>query len=655
IPEPENSDGSFGGHQRSQSSNSQGIGLQLGPPSQRLPMAMQAVKHNSFSQSQPSANSRGKGHAESSPFPPFQETSHGEFKSDRMSISGQSESQTMGNKMTNLSAALGSAEFPNSRNHLQNHPKAGNESFDGPASQIRQADERVQVSHSLPGEKLHASHPHASSGIQGAFPKMLSNASSNLPSQQLFSATQPHKSQFNIVESTSIGQQNSEEQDSEKRENKSSLNAQGINTSVGELSTEKVDLGQMMNGPAASQKGLEAFGRSLKPNNFHQQISLMNQMKAYKHTDNDPNNRVLNILKDSDNLLHGQQVTVSPGNSELPRSTLPTDNVGRSLASKDAPASDQNVPTFVKIDKSHISPQMAPSWFDQHGTLKTGQMSSQIADAVRTVEQPFKVSGRLETTAHISKETSASGASDNSKDGVIWRTPAPSSVVVDHRFTSQPLQPSITVQNLVPLRPKKRKWSRDEIRSWLKEDGFDGMVEDDGQLIEDIPRPKRRIILATQLMQQLFPPPPPVFLSTKATSNYESVAFYASRLALGDACNLVSCVSHKKSNLITEKSTESEKVDDNRLSKAVEDCLTKAKWVEGTFSRLDKRASILDLRVECQDLEKFSIINRFAKFHGRGQTDGESSSLSDAPANAPKPFPQRYVVAVALPKNLPER
>lgn len=73
--------------------------------------------------------------------------------------------------------------------------------------------------------------------------------------------------------------------------------------------------------------------------------------------------------------------------------------------------------------------------------------------------------------------------------------------------------------------------------------------------------------------------------------------------------------------------------------------------------RLDKRASILDLRVECQDLEKFSIINRFAKFHGRGgQTDAEgSSSTADAAANAPKPSPQRYVIAVQLPKNLPER
>ncbi|XP_076954010.1 uncharacterized protein LOC143628259 [Bidens hawaiensis] len=676
IPEPENSDGSFGGHQRSQSSNSQGIGLQLGPPSQRLPMAMQAVKHNSLSQSQPSANSRGKSHAELSSFPTFQETSHGEFKNDRMSVSGQSESQTMGNKMmTNLSSALGGTNFPTSRNQRQNHSTAHNESF----------------------EEL-ASHPHVSQ--QGSFPKMLPNASLNLQSQQDFSASQLRKSQFNIVESTSLGQQNLEVQESEKKENKSSLNEkQGIITS------EKVDRGQMMNGPTAGndsstalQKDLEAFGRSLKPNNYHQQISLLNQMKAYKHTDNDPNNRLLKRLNDSDNLLRGQQVAVLLGDSEIPGSTISSDKVDRSLVSppayplsKDTLASNQNGPT-ARIENSHISPQMAPSWFDHYGTFKRGKISL----------QPLKVSGSLETTAHASKEPSASGAADTSQDGFIWKPP-----VSDHQLTSQPLQPNIAVQSLVTVRPKKRKWSRHDICSWLKEvsgssKNLQGVwtasnewceatnrlmekagyltflyieVEDDGELIEEAPRPKRRIILATQLMQQLFPPPPSGLLSTEAILNHEAVAFYAARLALGDACNLVSCVSHRKSNLISNNSKESEKIDDkskesgkiddkskeyekyddNRLSEAVEDCVSKGKRVESDFSRLDKRASILDLRLEIQDVEKFSMINRFAKYHGRGQADGESSSLSDKTPNAPKSFPQRYVIAVPLPKNLPER
>lgn len=74
------------------------------------------------------------------------------------------------------------------------------------------------------------------------------------------------------------------------------------------------------------------------------------------------------------------------------------------------------------------------------------------------------------------------------------------------------------------------------------------------------------------------------------------------------------------------------------------------------WCRLESRASVLDLRVECQDLERFSVINRFAKFHGRGQNDGaETSSSSDATANAQKPTPQKYVTAMATPRNLPDR
>jgi len=60
--------------------------------------------------------------------------------------------------------------------------------------------------------------------------------------------------------------------------------------------------------------------------------------------------------------------------------------------------------------------------------------------------------------------------------------------------------------------------------------------------------------------------------------------------------------------------------------------------------------------VECQDLERYSVINRFAKFHGRGQNDGaETSSSSDANNNAQKSFPLKYVTAVPLPRNLPDR
>ncbi|KAJ9568166.1 hypothetical protein OSB04_004132 [Centaurea solstitialis] len=742
----ENSDGSFGGHQRSQSSNSQGIGLQLGPPSQRLPLP----NHASPRAMQPvNPNPRGKGHSEMSPFLPLQETSHGEFKNDRMRA--QSANETSGHKMmNNFSAALG-ADFPNSRNQHQNHQiagargqalanRSGNESFNGDSPQIRQSDEsrgrpydnavsseRVLASQPSTGEKLPASQPHAITGVsqQGAFPKMLPNPWANLPTQQLLSGNQPRKGpsnlspshQLNIVESTSLSQQNLEQQEAQKRGNSvsmydgNSLNSQGL-TSVGDqsakespslnLSSEKVDRGQMTNGPpigkdsvntpfsdasslnpTASQRDLEAFGRSLKPNNLQQNSSILNQMKGTRNTDNDPNNRALKRFKESDNNLGGQHVapwsgkpteqishtTIPSGDSEIPRFAMVTDNnVMQNVASPPANVLSKDVlvldsgsrscipgnnTTSREIEHSHVNPQMAPSWFDQYGTFKSGQMLSQRADAVRSLEQPSSIgkgSGSLET--HDSKEE-ASAAADSQTGGIL-KTAFPSSVAVE--------QTNASVQSLVNVRSKKRKGSTAELHPWLKE--VAGGVKElqsicaasmewcratnrlmekacflayDGEVIEGIhpmPRPKRRIILTTQLMQQLFPPPPAALLSTDSISSFKSVAFHAARLALGNACNVVSSVRSRSVLWVLDLSS--------------------------FLARLDKSASILDLRVEFQDLEKFSIINRFAKFHGRAvQPDGggpeASSSSNTSAANTPKIYPQRYVIAVPLPKNLPER
>lgn len=69
-------------------------------------------------------------------------------------------------------------------------------------------------------------------------------------------------------------------------------------------------------------------------------------------------------------------------------------------------------------------------------------------------------------------------------------------------------------------------------------------VEDEAETVEDalpILRHKRRLILTTQLMQQLLHPPPAAVLSSDAVSHYESVAYFAARLSLGDACSAVSC------------------------------------------------------------------------------------------------------------------
>lgn len=58
-------------------------------------------------------------------------------------------------------------------------------------------------------------------------------------------------------------------------------------------------------------------------------------------------------------------------------------------------------------------------------------------------------------------------------------------------------------------------------------------------------RAKRRLLLTTQLMQQLFHPPPASILSADSKLEFENVVYSASRLALGGACGLVSSFNGK--------------------------------------------------------------------------------------------------------------
>jgi len=51
---------------------------------------------------------------------------------------------------------------------------------------------------------------------------------------------------------------------------------------------------------------------------------------------------------------------------------------------------------------------------------------------------------------------------------------------------------------------------------------------------------KRRLVLTTQLMQQLLNPPSAVVLSADVKLHYESLVYSVARLVLGDACSSIS-------------------------------------------------------------------------------------------------------------------
>lgn len=72
------------------------------------------------------------------------------------------------------------------------------------------------------------------------------------------------------------------------------------------------------------------------------------------------------------------------------------------------------------------------------------------------------------------------------------------------------------------------------------------------------------------------------------------------------------------------------------------------------WCRQEQRSSVGDLRLELQDLEKYSIINRFAKFHVRSQSNGSGPSSCDPFSYPSRPMPEKCVVAIPMPRNLPD-
>lgn len=245
-------------------------------------------------------------------------------------------------------------------------------------------------------------------------------------------------------------------------------------------------------------------------------------------------------------------------------------------------------------------------------------------------------------------------------------------------------QLNVASQHLVPLRQKKRKNATFGLQPWHKvisddsrdlralslaesdwskaPNGVTGKVDDLTEPIEDatpVLRSKRRLIISSRLMQQLMRPPPATTLSVDACASYDVVAYSLSRTALEDACRAVSCASNSggprnsTTNLL-EKRKSLVINGAQGYGKAAQELIGRVTNLENDFLRLEKNASLLDLRIECQDLDKFSIINRFARFHGRGQNDNAESASANTTASTRKPLPQRYVTAVAMPRNLPE-
>ncbi|KAK1384222.1 hypothetical protein POM88_021957 [Heracleum sosnowskyi] len=454
--------------------------------------------------------------------------------------------------------------------------------------------------------------------------------------------------------------------------------------------------------PSSNQRDIEAFGRTLKPNNFVQQnFSLTNQIRAMKGVATDPSHRGPKRQKGTKDILLSEQVASMSGQPYEADAVV-----------EDAPLSSTSIPSedpkmhdfseqedngainesenfqhgssaaFIRTEHPDISQQMALSWFNQNGSFKDGQML-QMHDAHKAVtfkaaEPPLKQSFK---SLHVESLEHMNVTGDTSE--INNKHPNENSVLLENENLPllQSLPPDNACEHMVVSRPKKRKFATFEIQSWQKEvshscqdlpslrvaeanwakaakrlsekgeDGFD--ANKDGL---PMPRARRRLSLTRQIMQLLFPPPPAMILS-EANSNNETVVYTAARRALGDTCSLMSGLESHDSPSI-QANLHNRKTSDNpeqNTSQVMENFMARVRNLETELSRLDKKASVSDLRMEVQDVEKISIINRFAMFHSRLQADGaDASSLHGAVVNSQKPFPQRYVTAIPLPRNLPD-
>ncbi|CAN1151867.1 hypothetical protein LINPERPRIM_LOCUS28592 [Linum perenne] len=485
--------------------------------------------------------------------------------------------------------------------------------------------------------------------------------------------------------------------------------------------------------PGSNQMDIAAFGRSLRPNApLNQNYALLHEVQDVNNREMDPSGRSLKRLKGSDGGLD-QQLAASDGRQQLYGQT----NMVRGASLNNAPSSlddkrvsfsgrqtdeqHQNIPSndmhgfngnnyrnFAdsnnaasgRGEHTQISPQMAPSWFNQYGTFKHGQVLSKYdpgkAVAMKHAELALSAGRSFNGLPTPSSLEAATISGDAYQHGIVKRS---STLIASEEFSFPQLSRPPTVDmSLFVVRPKKRKSATCDLVPWHKEmikipqrlqnismaevkwakavNRLSEKMEDDVEIINDGPpalRSKRRLILTTQLMQLLLHPPPAWVMSADAISQYESAAHFIARSTLGDVCGSLSGFANDSSppsdngNINPEKLRLSKSASDQYFSKVMEALITKTKKVESDLLRLDRSMSILDLRVECEDLEKFSVINRFAKFHGPGQTGGGSapspspaaadscSSSSSSSSNAQKLFLQRYVTAVPFPRNIPDR
>ncbi|GAA0164295.1 hypothetical protein LIER_19965 [Lithospermum erythrorhizon] len=368
--ESDNSGSAVSHLQRSQSSNSQGFGLQLGPPSHRTTVSnqqflsqrnLQTVASLHQIQAAPEIVEKGQLQLPASPsghsLPSADERIPGEFKRNRSGLAEQAINNAFMHKLQgNLSSASNtySSQFQHLQHMARTSGKVSTNQYDGRNVQHDNSDALAVESHQIGTANQHsmgwvppsaAKEPisvplpvslsgNARQGPSLTMPPNIWNNVSGLPN--MFSAqtqkTAPNvrqSYQANVLESSSSAPCREAEQDavtdcnSPSVSGASSMNrdspAQKDSTKNlnyekdGYQGTEPVSFNPTDGSSARTaitQKNIEAFGRSLVSNSLsHQQFSLLNQMQAMKTAEPDTNGRALKKMKGLEGIVEGPKLT----------------------------------------------------------------------------------------------------------------------------------------------------------------------------------------------------------------------------------------------------------------------------------------------------------------------------------------------------------
>ncbi|WCJ25598.1 dentin sialophosphoprotein-related [Euphorbia peplus] len=440
----------------------------------------------------------------------------------------------------------------------------------------------------------------------------------------------------------------------------------------------------------ASQRNLESFSHS---RNDHHNYALVQQVQAMNNPDNgfdvqraaalggqqlhDNISRFrhlvdgrLNTTSQPNSFPSGDAQVVSPSaeasSQAAVHSRSPQEIAAVGYNDSQPQSSSKNV-ISNPTEHGHVNLQMANSWFKQYGALRNGQMSPMFDPRPAKAAASQFYLGKPSQNLHMQSSLKWVDGADAGQDGADAAATMLESQQVSSPYTNQ----------VAIMRPKKRKIMTLELRPWHKEVMQDSgrlqnlsvaeqdwaqatnrlteKVEDEVALIEDvrpIRRSKRRLVLTTQLVQQLFHPAPASIFSADAAGNYGIISYFISRLSLGDSCSFVhSSVKDflaplSNSNLNSENPKYAER-NAQQILEVMNNLSDRTKQLENDFHRLDKTASVAIIRAEVLELERFTVINRFAKFHVRGQMDVSGSSLTGGVL-------QRHVIAIPMPQNLPE-